>query len=184
MAARSLAAKDKGVGTSPITASFGSCADCPAIWRAESSNVAILREIRRRCFIRCSVVQNLRLLILALAKLASTLAPATTALKHNVSGIRNGNWPVADGEFGANSLTGFRLVSALLQHYFSRLDHGGNRISDFKLHLFRAALGNHAFDHVVAYAHDNMGHDATEFNLSHFSDQPIPRRQGIVMFSF
>jgi hypothetical protein len=38
-------------------------------------------------------------------------------------------------------------------------------------------------DHVVAYAHDNMRHDATELNLRHFPDQPIPRRQGHNMFS-
>src|SRR5580700_2093783 len=100
MAARSLALKAKGVGTSPVTASFGSCADCPAIWRAESSKVAILREIRRRCFIRCSVVQNLRRVNSEV--IAAVLATATTALEDSLTGVRDGglllSWPSVDRE--------------------------------------------------------------------------------------
>jgi hypothetical protein len=67
--------------------------------------VAILREIRRRCFIRCSVVQNLRRVNSEV--IAAVLATATTALEDFLGGVRDGELfilPGVDLDFNADTL--------------------------------------------------------------------------------
>src|SRR5579863_1505108 len=63
----------------------------------------------------------------------------------------------------------------LLQHYLGRLDHGGDRVADLELHLFGAALGDEAFDHVLAGANDHVRHHAAEFDLHYFSGDAVAR---------
>src|ERR1700733_2014084 len=58
-----------------------------------------------------------------------------------------------------------RLASVLLEHHLSRLDHHCDNITLLQCHLFGASPGDHAFNEVLANAHDHMSHHAAKLNL-------------------
>lgn len=63
------------------------------------------------------------------------------------------------------------------EHYFRGFDYGGHRVTDFQFHFVRAALGNHAFDEIIADADDDVRHYAAEFQFLDFSGQFITSRK-------
>src|SRR5580692_4287331 len=56
-------------------------------------------------------------------------------------------------------------ASVLLEHHLSRLDHHCDNITLLQCHLFGASSGDHAFNKVLANAHDHMSHHAAKLNL-------------------
>ena len=68
---------------------------------------------------------------------------------------------------------GLRYLSILFQHHFGGFDYGRNHVSHFQFHLIRAALGNNAFNQILTYTDDNMGHNVTELKFYDLSYKTI-----------
>ena len=66
----------------------------------------------------------------------------------------------------------------LFEHHFRGFDDRGDLVSDLQLHLLNAALGDYAFNHILADTDHHMRHDATELNLDHFAFEPVSCGKG------
>jgi hypothetical protein len=71
----------------------------------------------------------------------------------------------------------YSAILVLFQHHLGGLDDRFDGVAHLEFHLFRAALGDHAFDRGIAHFDRHVSHYSAQLNLDDFSNELVARRE-------